>query len=167
MSSAADYPGDAAGRAGWHAIAIAGPFRGPARVGGWKRKPEGVRKHESIGNVDRAIEDPASRQRAWGVGANADALAGEPSRLGLRNEGVSDDALEDQGQPTPRLEKRPETALPRREVVGTNPECALKSNINFLTSLARIQGRGEKRIYQGLAGRKGTGPGCVCSSYPA
>ena len=127
MSSAADHPGDAAGRAGWHAMAIAGPFRGPARVDGSKRKPEGVRKHEGKGNVIEPSRIRVCGPRAWGGETNAEALAGEPSGLGLRNEGVSDDALEDQRQPTPRLEERPETALPRREVVGTNPECALKS----------------------------------------
>ena len=97
MSSAADHPGDAAGRAGWHAMAIAGPFRGPARVDGSKRKPEGVRKHEGKGNVIEPSRIRASRQRAWGVGTNADALAAEPSRLGLRNEGVYDDVLEGPG----------------------------------------------------------------------
>jgi hypothetical protein len=93
MTSAADDPGNAAARAGWHAIAIAGPFRGPTRGGGLKRKPECVRKHEGNGNVITPSRIRASRQRAWGVGTNADGLAPEPSRMGLRNEGVPDDAL--------------------------------------------------------------------------
>jgi hypothetical protein len=35
--------------------------------------------------------------------------------------------FEGQGTIVARLEERSEAALPRREVVGTNPECTLKS----------------------------------------
>src|ERR1700758_1425453 len=127
MTRAADHPGEAAGRAGRHAMAIARVRSGGRPCRGPQRKPEYVRKHEGKGNVIEPSRIRVCGPRAWGGETNAEALAGEPSGLGLRNEGVSDDALEDQRQPTPRLEERPETALPRREVVGTNPECALKS----------------------------------------
>src|ERR1700758_956399 len=100
MTRAADHPGEAAGRAGRHAMAIARVRSGGRACRGPQRKPEYVRKHEGKGNVIEPSRIRVCGPRAWGGETNADALAGEPSRLGFRNEGVSDDALEDQGQPT-------------------------------------------------------------------
>ena len=130
MTSVGDHPGDAAGGADRRAIAIAGPHPGPAAVGGWKGKPEGVRKQEGNGNVIEPSRMGAFRQGAWGVKTEADALLRSSQAMPAGTEKrkcVSPRSSKAKGQLSLRLEPGREARPRRREVLGTNPECALKS----------------------------------------